>query len=136
MLEHKKNSKAAYKSRECNTRLEKIESHQRDISNELNAMGIGTGPTGSGWDLDIEPIKDLGLVTPFLRPPQKKGMGTSAFLPSDYVDLYAEIDSDIADWWKLVGEEKGDLPVTINPIIREKMGGGKLTLRKTRKSRK
>jgi len=139
--EHEKAIKAAYKSHECNRRIQLVEGHQRDIAMELVSMGIGTGPGGSGWDLDIEPLEELGLASPELRIPKVKG-GIGHFLPSDYVEKYAKIDPDLADWWSIVGDDEGDLPGPINPLKpREIMAGGKHSntkrfLQKTRKTRK
>jgi hypothetical protein len=80
-----------------------------------------------------------------LRPRAKKGARTVAanekFVPDDYEELFAELDGDIADWWKQV-EEDGEAPADIDVNKKPETIGGRRTrkarrnLRKTRKSRR
>ena len=144
MAKHELATIAAYKSRECTNRMKLVETRQREAALELLAMGIGTGPGGSGWDLDIESLEGLGIASADVRTPKGNG-GTAPYVPSDYSELYAEIDGDVANWWTIVGDDAGDLPALINPKKpREEMAGGKRMLtrrrnrnsQKTRKSRK
>lgn len=143
MAKHELAVIAAYKSKECNDRMKLIETRQREASMELLAMGIGTGPGGSGWDLDIDSLESLGLASSDLRTPKGNGASTP-YEPVDYSEMYADIDPDVANWWTIVGDEEGDLPALINPKKpREEMAGGKRRTRrnnrksqKTRKSRK
>jgi hypothetical protein len=125
--EHAAAVKKAYKSKACNDRLEMIERHQRAISLELAEMGIGTGPGGSGWDLDLDPIKALGLSTVDLRP-KTKGKAPQGFMPEAGAEQFAELDDDLADWWKLVEAQGG--PADFNPKVgRNVMAGGRRTRR-------
>ena len=141
MARHERATIAAYKSRECTGRMNLIETRQREASLELLAMGISTGPGGSGWDLDIETLEGLEFASHDLRTP-KGAVGASGFTPADYSEMYAEIDTDVANWWTIVGDDEGDLPDLINPKKpREEMAGGKhsdvkRTRRRKRKSQK
>jgi hypothetical protein len=127
---HKAAIKKAYKSKACNANLEMIERQQRAISLELAEMGIGTGPGGSGWDLDLDPIKALGLSTVDLRQ-KVKGKGPQAFLPEEHGERFAELDDDLAEWWKLVDEADG--PPDLNADApRNVFEGGRRTLRNRR----
>jgi hypothetical protein len=130
-----------YKSKWCAERTRQIESRQRDAALDLMAMGIGTGPGGHGWDLDIERVRDI--VSEYrLRPKIKKGASAAVpnekFVPDNYEELFAEIDGDIADWWKQV-EEDGELPADIDSTKKQETIGGRRTrrsLRKVRRTRK
>lgn len=136
MAQYAKDTAAAYKSRECNDRMNIIETRQRDASLELLAMGIGTGPGGAGWELDIETLEGLQFASPDLRLP--KGAGApSSYSPVDYSEMYAEIDEDVSNWWAIVGDDEGEIPPLINPKKpREVMAGGRKTKRNNRKNRK
>jgi hypothetical protein len=140
MAKYAKATVAAYKSKQCTDRMKIIETRQREASLELLAMGIGTGPGGYGWDLDIESLEGLGIASPDLRTP-KGAVGASSYTPSDYSEMYAEIDEDLANWWAIIGDDEGELPALINPKKeREAIAGGtrrnNRKNRKTRKSRK
>jgi hypothetical protein len=127
---------AAYKSKQCTDRMKIIETRQRDASLETLAMGIGTGPGGPGWNLDIESLEGLGIASRDLRSP-KGAVGASSFTPADYSEMYAEIDEDVSNWWAIIGDDEGELPALINPKKqREILAGGKRTRRTNRKNRK
>ena len=124
-----------YKSKWCNERSMQIETRQRDAALEIMAMGIGTGPGGHGWDLDIERLRHV--VSDYrLRPKVRKGAAgpNEKFVPDDYEELFAEIDGDIADWWKQV-EEDGELPADIDPTKKHEAMGGRRTRRNRRNRR-
>lgn len=130
-----------YKSKWCKERMALIEKRQRDAALELMAMGIGTGPGGHGWDLDLERLRHV-ISDYKLRPKVKKGaVGVAVnekFVPDDYEELFAEIDGDIAEWWKQV-EEDGETPADIDANKKQEKIGGRRTrkpLRKGRKTRK
>ena len=136
MAKYAKDTVAAYKSKQCNDRMKKIETRQHEASLELLAMGIGTGPGGAGWDLDIEILEQLDIASPDLRLPKGPG-APSIYSPAEYSEMYAEIDEDISDWWAIVGDEEGTHPALINPKKpREEMIGAKRTKRNNRKNRK
>jgi len=113
--------KAAYKSEECNERIDRIERHQRSIILEMSEMGIHTGPGGSGWDLDIDTINDVILSTPDLRL-QTKTTEPQMFLPGVREELFAELDSDLADWWISVEEAPDNFN---SKAVRNTMEGGR-----------
>jgi hypothetical protein len=130
-----------YKSKWCKERMQLIETRQREAALDLMAMGIGTGPGGHGWDADLDRMKQV-ISDYKLRPRAKKGtrvaVANEKFVPDDYEELFAELDGDIADWWKQV-EEDGEIPANINASKKRETIGGRRTrrnLRKVRKTRK
>lgn len=115
--------KAAYKSEICNERMELIETQQRAIALELAEMGIGTGPGGSGWDLELDTVSGLGISTYDLRP---KGKAGQVFVPGAHEERFAELDSDLAEWWERVDQQ--GLPADFNASIKQNnLDGGRRT---------
>jgi len=127
-----------YKSKWCNDRIRLIETQQREAALDLMKMGIGTGPGGHSWDLDIERVREV-ISDYRLRPKVKKGstgvVPNEKLARNDYVEMFAEIDGDIADWWKNI-EQDAEVPVNIDPRAKRETIGGRKSRRKTRRTRK
>lgn len=117
VADYAKAVKAAYASKECNGRMALVERQQHNMQLELMQMGINTGQGGSGWALNYETMKTLGLASRDLRP--TKGKSPSLFLPEAYQEHFAEIDSDISEWWALVGIDAGVMPEQFNATRHE-----------------
>jgi len=123
---------AAYDSDWCNDRIDEIETQQLKMTRELMQMGVNTGPGGSGWDYDIEHLREV-ISQYKLRTKTKSSVASAKpeekFLPIEYEELYAELNSDYSDWWKQV-ERESPLPPDLNVTKKGNAYGGRRRYKK------
>jgi hypothetical protein len=133
-----------YESELCNARIRKIESIQALQSLKVMAMGINSMPGGSG-DLGFTHRK-LVEAKNLRMTKARKQKAEGQFALNSGEEEYAELNSDVADWWKLgaLAAEEPKIPAKQKPFTSVEARnaaasagkGGSKTQRKNRLRRK
>ena len=123
--------KNPYTSPLCNRRLEIIESHQAAQINELRAMGIESSIGSFDYlsDDDLLNVKNKVELTNHSLRKVYKNRAPEVFVENDSKEIYAKLNEDVKNWWKIVLPTKP--PTAFASIESREASGG--TRRKKKK---